>query len=155
MSYSHTDILRIYAGSNGDATKALYAKLQDLGPVGIIALNLFRACKASERAKVYRGRGYKDAAYQKKDWSLGLLCEALEVHAIDAGIAAWGWGLDEKTVGYIHVLYVETPAGQVSFHNAHRLKGVDFPGQWDGQRGTSSARIVRWTATLLEQRQAA
>src|ERR1700676_464322 len=58
-------ILSIYAGSNGDATKALYASLEKRGPVGLIALNLFRACKASERAKIYRGRSYKGAAYDK------------------------------------------------------------------------------------------
>jgi hypothetical protein len=43
----------IYHGSNGALTVDLYARLEALGPAGIVAMNLFRAAKASERAKVY------------------------------------------------------------------------------------------------------
>jgi hypothetical protein len=69
--------LEIYAGSDGEATKRLYAELEALGLVGVIAMNLFRACKASARAKVYRGGGYRGMAYDKKQWSIGQLVEAL------------------------------------------------------------------------------
>lgn len=55
------DVVRIYDGSDGDATKALYERLAKLGAIGEIALNLFRAHKNSARAKVYRGgRGRRD-----------------------------------------------------------------------------------------------
>ena len=75
----------IYAGSDGEATKALYALLETRGPLGHIAMNLFRAQKCSERAKAYRGgnsRGrYRDQAYERKGWSMGLLVKALHEHA--------------------------------------------------------------------------
>lgn len=85
------DIFAIYQASSGEATKALYATLEHRGPAGTIAVNLLRACKASERAKVYRGRRFKTSAYDKKEWSLGNLCGALEAHARDLRII-WGWG---------------------------------------------------------------
>lgn len=69
-------VLEIYEGSDGAATKELYDELTKLGSIGVVALNLFRACKASHRAKVYR-RKWKGEAYGKKNWSLSNLCEAL------------------------------------------------------------------------------
>ena len=47
-------IVRIYLGSNGDATRMLYRDLDRMGPMGVIGVNLFRACKCSARAKAYR-----------------------------------------------------------------------------------------------------
>ena len=82
------DVISIYQGSNGEATKALYAQLESMGPHGVIAMNLFRACKCSERAKVYRGRGYRDEAYRRKQWSMDNLCEALTKHAPDPAESA-------------------------------------------------------------------
>lgn len=70
------NVREIFHGSDGEATKLLYAELEKRGPIGTIALNLFRAQKASTRAKVYR-RKFKGAAYDKKNWSLRNLCDAL------------------------------------------------------------------------------
>jgi hypothetical protein len=67
----------VYAGSNGEVTRAYYAELERRGPLGMVAMNLFRAQKCSARAKVYRGRGFKRDAYDRKNWSLGLLCTYL------------------------------------------------------------------------------
>jgi hypothetical protein len=36
-------VAAIYSGSNGDDTKALYAKMSAKGPAGTVAINLFRA----------------------------------------------------------------------------------------------------------------
>ncbi len=73
----------IYKGSDGEATRRLYAHLETLGHVGVIAMNLFRAQKTSDRAKKYRGgnaRGsYRSQSYETKNWSLGQLVEALIV----------------------------------------------------------------------------
>lgn len=44
------DITRTYNGSSGQATRLMYARLNEFGPSGIVALNLLRACKASARA---------------------------------------------------------------------------------------------------------
>ena len=59
--------LDVYRASDGEATKRLYVELELLGPAGVIALNLFRACKNSERAKAYRGGNghgsYRSQAY--------------------------------------------------------------------------------------------
>lgn len=150
------EIMTIYTGSNGDATKALYARLDKIGPLGIIAVNLFRACKCSERAKVYRGGGYRRMAYDRKEWSVTNLCTALTKHAASAGII-WGWKLDPKMSEddpYKHVLYVEIPTGQISFHGP-RGAGPEYEGEWDRAAKTGPERICRWVAQLLEERTAA
>ncbi len=143
----YVDIAIVYNGSNGDATKALYAKLEKVGPLGVVAMNLFRALKASSRAKVYRGRGYRDAAYDKKAWSMDNLCRVL-VAQEDLGIE-FGWGRDEKAVGFENVLYVDIPTGQMSFHTDRRGDGPDYPGAWDGAEKTGPERICRWCELLL------
>lgn len=141
------NVAAIYSGSDAEATKALYAELERRGAIGVIALNLLRACKASARAKVYRGGNshgrFKDQAYQKKEWSLRQLCDAL-VPLIDKskwcstpgcgfpdgkpclgcgltvshGVVAWGWKEDPAQTFHRWVLYVDLLVGQVSFHAA-------------------------------------
>lgn len=150
------DVLRIYQGSDGEATKAFYGRLEQLGPRGVIALNLFRACKNSERAKQYRGgmrgRGsYRSMAYDRKQWAIDNLCKVLAEHAFNN----FGWGIDEvlreRGDPHHHVLYVDLPTGQVSFHTAPRGEGPDYGGEWDGVRGSSADRICRFCARLLEE----
>lgn len=146
-------VLAVYAGSDGDATKALYAELEQSGPAGHVAVNLFRACKASERAKVYRGgqrgRGsFKGMAYDRKQWAMDNLCKALGQEAAAIGLT-WGWGKDEKQDYHADVLYIDLPTGQVSFHTAGRGAGPDYPGALDGKPGESAGRICRWCAALL------
>ena len=138
------EILAVYDGSDGEATSALYRRLEALGPAGVIAMNIFRAHKSSARAKLY-SRRYKGAAYGKKDYSLGLLCSALGRHAEALGIR-WGWAVDAKQEVHKHVLYVDLPTGQVSFHTEHRLEGPDYTGEWDG----APVRIARYAAGLLD-----
>lgn len=149
------DIIRIYQGSNGDATRALYAQLEAMGPQGLIAVNLFRACKCSERAKVYRGRGYRDAAYDRKQWSMNILCGVLHELALSSYGIPWGWGIDAvaKAEGspHHHVLYIETTAGQISFHTDVRGIGPDFPGEWDGVKNASAGRACSLAAALFRQ----
>lgn len=153
-----TEVLTVYKGSNGDATKALYARLEALGPIGTVAVNLLRACKASERAKVYRGGGYRGMAYDKKDWSIRELRKALATWTIQPDYPPhlrWGWGIDaalqERGDPHHHVFYVDLPdgIGQVSFHTGTRGEGPDYPGQWDGMPGQSADRICRWAGRLL------
>jgi hypothetical protein len=143
-----THVLSVYQGSDGDATKALYAELEQLGPLGMIALNLFRAQKNSERAKAYHGRGYKGAAYDRKQWAMDNLASILTDHAIPCAIQ-WGWGIDPEQLKHNTVLYIDLPTGQVSFHTEARGAGPDYPGEWDGVKGQSPDRIIRWCARLL------
>ena len=138
----------IYNGSNGDATKALYARLETLGPAGVVALNLFRAQKCSARAKVYRRGAHKREAYGRKDWSLQNLCTALEQHAAALGVA-WGWKEDPGQEFHCWVLYVVLPSGQVSFHSAAPKGKQRFEGDWDGSH-ESASRILQHAALLLE-----
>jgi hypothetical protein len=144
------DVLRIYQGSNGEATKALYSELEALGPLGIIGMNLFRACKCSERAKGYRHHRFKGDAYARKDWSIKLLAEAMHADVL----FRFGWGIDAalqvRGDPHHHILYVDIPTGQVSFHNGARYEGPDYPGEWDGMPGQGPDRICRWVAKLLE-----
>lgn len=142
-------VMQVYIGSDGGMTRALYEALEERGPAGRVATNLFRAVKCSERAKRYRGRGFKASAYERKEWSLGNLCEVLERHADELGIK-WGWSVDEAQAYHDKVLYVELERfGQVSFHAAERLGGPDFTGQWDGARGSAPQRVCAYVAAVL------
>lgn len=145
-----TEVLRVYHGSDGDATTALYERLWRLGPAGAIAVNLFRACKNSARAKVYRGGGYRGAAYDRKQWAMDNLDKTLWQHA-GALDLRWGWGEDEKQTYHRWVLYVDLPTGQVSFHTKDRGTGPDYPAKWDGAVDASAGRICRWCAQLLSK----
>ena len=145
--------LEIYEGSSGVATKALYAELERVGRIGIIAMNLFRAQKCSARAKVYRGgvRGlgsYARMAYDRKNWSIDQLTKALILQTE----IKFGWGVDESTPAFIHVLYVDLPTGQVSFHSAVRGAGPDYGGLWDGVRNASERRIVEFCQMIYDRR---
>lgn len=145
-------VLAVYEGSNGKATAALYVQLEAIGPIGVVAMNLFRACKCSERAKGYRLRSHAAEAYRRKQWSMENLCVALDLEAESLGIR-WGWGVDEvkRSSGspHHHVLYVEIGTGQVSFHTDHRCPGPDYGAPWDGVKGQSAGRIITWTARVL------
>lgn len=145
------DVLKIYDGSDGDATRALYARLSALGPIGDIAVDLFRAQKASARAKVYRGGGFKDKAYDKKQWSIDNLAEILRQHGATFAIR-WGWSEDRAQEFHRWVLYVDLPAGQVSFHVAARGDGPAYAGEWDRIRDASAGRICSWIAKLLAEK---
>ncbi|MHB8272027.1 hypothetical protein [Bradyrhizobium sp.] len=146
------DIMAVYLGSDGQRTKAMYARLAEFAPRGSIAVKLLQACKASERAKLYRGSRYRHAAYDKKDWALAELCRTLlSEHGI---IPSWGWGFDPKAIGFEHVLYVDIPgAGQISFHTSYRRDGHDYAGAWDGMRGTAPTRICRWAEAIFDGRE--
>lgn len=145
-------LVRIYEGSDGTATQGLYGELMALGPAGVVATNLFRAQKCSARAKDYRGgnaRGsYRDQAYQRKQWSMDNLGKALAQHDARLGIA-WGWKRDPAQAYHVWVLYIDLPdVGQVSFHTDRRGTGPDYAGAWDGVRGASPDRILRWIAGI-------
>lgn len=148
----------IYQGSDGSATKALYSELERRGLVGMLALNLFRAQKASSRAKIYRGgvRGqgsYKAMAYERKQWSLDNLVSLLDRHS-EALKVRWGWRIDYQVLlgsSPAAVLYIELPdtGRQVSFHSPRRGKGPEYPGDWDGERA-SAERIIGFCSRVLE-----
>lgn len=135
----------IYAGSDGDATTALYERLATMGDRGTIALNLFRACKCSERAKGYRGR-HKGSAYGRKQWSIDQLVAVLERQ----NAITWGWAEDPAQAFHRWVIYVDIPTGQVSFHTQNRGPGPAYVGEWDRQHGSGPSRIVAWTQSILD-----
>lgn len=148
------DAMRVFEGSNGDTTKAFYVQLADFGPAGQIALNLFRAVKCSGRAKVYRRRSHKDEAYRRKQYSLEQLCGCLEEHAAEYGIK-WGWKIDPKAEAaespHKWVLYVEHRHGQCSFHTDTKIRGPEFPGEWDGKSSLTAmldfvCEVLAWQA---------
>lgn len=145
------EVLAIYEGADGEATTALYRRLAALGPAGAVAVELFRAQKASSRAKVYRGGGYRGMAYDRKGWAIGNLCRVLTDHG-DALAITWGWAEDPAQGYHRWVLTAELPTGQVSFHAGARGAGPDYGAGWDGVRGAGADRICRWCARLLEGR---
>lgn len=138
----------IYEGSNGAATRVFLTRVGRIGPRGRLAAALFRAQKASERAKRYRGSvringqraNYRELAYQRKGNALAVVCDVL--CALNGDEIRWGWGRDEVQLECPWVLYVELPTGQVSFHSPHRYAGPEYTSPWDGVRGVSPERIL-------------
>jgi hypothetical protein len=137
----------VYAGSSGDLTKAYYAQLAERGAIGFVAMNLFRAQKCSARAKLYRGGGFKDAAYERKNWSMGLLAHALAENGASLGIT-FGWKQDPAQAYHNWVMYIDLPPGQCSFHAATRGEGPDYAGEWDGQH-LSAERILEFCDLVM------
>jgi hypothetical protein len=126
--------IEVFCQNDGEVTKAYYAAMDAIGPLGKIATALFRAQKRSSRAKEYRGRRFREASYGVKGWSISQLCGLLNEHASTLNIA-YGWKQDPAVIlrGQASwVLYVDLPQGQVSFHNPERMAGPDYSGEWDG-----------------------
>lgn len=134
-----------YMGSNAVFTRRLLRQLEAIGLVGSIAAQLFRAQKASGRAKQYRG-DYVDYAYDRKGDSLKRLCDLL----ISQNELTWGWGIDDDMdeFGPRHVLYIDLPRGQASFHSLRRYTGPDYGGTWDGKH-ESEGNIIDFTERVL------
>lgn len=117
----------VFSGSCAAVTRTYLAELTKCGLLGRIAAELFRAQKSSTRAKRYRG-GYKELAYGRKGGCLEKLCTYLQEDNCGIG---WGWGNDPSESYAPHVLYVDLPTGQASFHSPVRFCGPDYPGEWD------------------------
>ena len=146
-------LLDVFNGSDGEATKALYVRLENLGPIGHVAVNLFRAQKCSDRAKVYRGGApgqgsYRGLAYERKQWAMDNLCRVLGDQALNLSIC-WGWKRDPLQEFHAWVLYVDLPSGQVSFHTGARGVGPDYPGDWDGVTEVATGRILKLIESLF------
>lgn len=125
--------LEVFTQSNGEVTKAYYEELRAIGPVGCLALNLFRAQKTSSRAKRYRGRQYRNASYDVKAYSVENICRLLMENRCEwLSVSSWGWQQDPEQFRNTWVLYVDIPQGQVSFHSPVRYEGPEYPGAWDG-----------------------
>jgi hypothetical protein len=137
----------VYSASDGRLTVAFYRRLCARGTIGAIAMNLMRAQKTSSRAKAYRGRQYRNASYDTKNYSLVQLCSALS--ADPCGLV-WGWENDDATPGFPWVLYVDLPTGQVSFHSSDRGMGPIYLRPWDGVRGASEDRILAFCDSILK-----
>ena len=93
-------------------------------------------------------------AYDRKEWALHNLCQALAANATLVGIV-WGWGLDPAEPMHCNVLYVDLPTGQVSFHTGRRLNGPAYHGAWDGVRHAGADRIIRWIVAMASSQTAA
>lgn len=152
MPISRAKLNWIYYASDGQATTQLYKRLERLGPKGIVALNLFRAQKASARAKVYRGgrngESFKSMAYSRKRWSIENLCKALLEHGKSIGVR-FGWGKDKDEAYASWVFFVDLPTGQVSFHSPDKFEGPTYDKDWDGVKGASISRIVAYCESVL------
>src|SRR5258708_35843146 len=117
----------IFAGSDGAATRMYLAALKRRGPSGDVAMHLFRAQKASTRAKRYRGGlkgvgSFSSLAYGVKERSLEDLCRILAMYGQTLHIK-FGWKQDAgvKFGGRVSwVLYVDLPGGQGSCHSPER-----------------------------------
>ena len=142
---------QVFYQHDGEVTKGYYAELSKRGPLGQIAVALFRAQKRSSRAKDYKRGKYRRSAYDVKAWSMGELCRLLALHGDHLGFR-WGWQPDPNVVfgdAPSWVLYVDLPSGeQVSFHNPSRMTGPEYRGKWDGVLGASERRIIRFCATV-------
>ncbi|HEV7521421.1 MAG TPA: hypothetical protein VGP89_10010, partial [Candidatus Angelobacter sp.] len=104
------------------------------------------------RAKLYQRRAHKGEAYNRKNWSLGLLCTYIALYggrkACAEPLINYGWKQDPDTPGFEWVLYVDLPQGQVSFHAATRGAGPDYQGEWCGEH-LSAERIVEFCDAVM------
>jgi hypothetical protein len=149
-----TSLYEVFEGSDGAKTKALYEKLEAIGAVGKLALNLFRAQKCSSRAKVYHGGpqgggSFRAMAYDRKTYSIRQLNSILLQYGHELRIP-WGWARDLNQPDVPYVLYIDLPQGQVSFHSKERLSGPEYLKGWDGSR-KSAERILAFCSTILEK----
>lgn len=142
-----TKAIEVFKQNSGDVTKAYYAGLSQRGTSGELAVALFRAQKRSTAAKSYRKGKFRHAAYDVKNWSMSEVTRLLSANASKLGIQ-WGWKRDAGTPGYEWVLYVDLPAGQVSFHSASRLNGPDYQGDWDRKK-CSTERIIAYCDSIM------
>jgi hypothetical protein len=138
---------KVFNQNDGDVTKSYYATMNAKGLLGQLAVALFRAQKRSTAAKKYRGKKFRHAAYDVKNWSLSEVCRIMNSLNAFGYEFKWGWGKDPNTPGFPWVLYVEIPTGQVSFHSPDRLNGPDYPKGWDGI-GASEPRILAFCDSL-------
>ena len=137
----------VFHGSDASATRAYYRRLSDLGFDGRLAVQLMRVQKASSRAKLYRGEHGRHA-YRNKEQAMAGLTALLAQS--DCGLK-WGWGVDDspgRTHPCRHVLYVDLPTGQVSFHAMARGAGPDYAGGWDGVSKASEGRVVTFAQVV-------
>jgi len=163
MSYRF-EPYEVFKGSDAALTKEFYKKLESRGPIGVICRELFRAQKASQRAKAYRGgngiKSYRSLAYDKKAWSLEQLCKILKEHHQEARMQLdpsgntamlWGWREDPAAMHKNKwCLYVDLGDGsQVSFHSVERYEGPNYPHEWDGKH-VSTERILAFAARVLD-----
>ena len=63
--------------------------------------------------------------------------------------AVFDVGKDEVQSFNMHVLYVDLPNGQVSFHSPERFDGPDYLGEWDGLR-MSEERIIQFCQEVFD-----
>lgn len=145
----------VFQGSDSACTRKFLTHLEKQGQPGRIAAALFRAQKASSKAKLYSGgiersngefQSFRTLSYEKKSRSLKELCSLL---LIDSAGIEWGWGRDDENARAPHVLYVDLPSGQVRFHTAERFAGPDYPAAQDGERA-SEARIITYCDSFTE-----
>ena len=147
------DAGEVYETSDGALTRKFLLELEQRGPAGVVAALLFKAQKASRRAKRYGGAGrgrlsFRELSYERKGESLKELTAALTEHGAALGIT-FGWGRDEGQCNP-WVLYVDLPGlGQVSFHSPERYDGPDYPGEWDGARA-SEERIINFCQKVID-----
>ena len=146
LDSAELQIATVFDGSDAGATRSLYADLEAIGPAGKLSANLLRAQKASSRAKMYHGGSYRAMAYNRKQWAIGQVISTLKDHPELCN--SWGWKMDPSCF-VPWVFYMEIPPGQVSFHCYQRGEGPDFSGEWDGVKGVSPSRIVKYSALVL------
>jgi hypothetical protein len=146
----------VFAGSDRAVTRRYLARLENRGSLGFIAASLFRAQKASTRAKEYHGgiRGvasYRDLSYDRKQSSIVNLVNALQKDGEALGIV-WGWKWDPTARRYKPhwVIYIDLPQGQVSFHSPERGEGPDYPGEWD-KGSDSEKRILAFCDAVFDK----
>lgn len=130
--------------SNASRTRKFLGHLSRCGDAGKLAAALFRAQKASTRAKAYRSK-HKSFAYDRKGELLEDICNLLSK---ETNSIPWGWGIDEG--GYYHdVLYVDLPVGQASFHSTKRFAGPNYQSGWDQTQSTED-NVLAYCELVIE-----
>jgi len=139
-------VKEIYYGSNGGQTRSLFTKLKKQhGQIGEVAILLFKAQKASMRAKESFGK-YRRYAYERKGVAISQLCRSLEKQSD----IVWGWREDIDEPYAKWVLYLDLPTGQSSFHNTYRVGNNEYWTPWNGGGNSSIDNIIDWLDLLMK-----
>jgi hypothetical protein len=151
-------IAEIYHGSNAADTRKLLDRVRELGHAGRIAAVIFRLQKTAARWRSYKGsvtRGDYSVSRQTlaKEYITEAAAELARLLTVDDYGIAWGWHFDRhvKFQDPEHVLIVELPAGQVSWHVISRGVGPDFAGLPDAvDRETAEQRVLAHVSSMIE-----
>lgn len=156
MYKNHNKVSEALCTSNAPLSRRLCKELDSMGLMGELASLLFKAQKANEQAKSYRGkapvsrRPYGDYSKDRMQEMLKKASYLLDAHATTMGVS-WGWSVDDKPNRPPWVFCIDLPTGQVVYRLPYRGIGPDYESGF-GSEFSNDHRIAEFCAGVLDGR---